>query len=39
MYSEHGAYLDGYDDAGRREHGTRELFANLAAYLAAEGTH
>jgi hypothetical protein len=32
-YTEQGAFLDGYDDSGQREHGTRELFAALAASL------
>jgi uncharacterized protein YndB with AHSA1/START domain len=33
LYTEQGAYLDGYDDAGQREHGTRELFDQLDAML------
>ncbi len=32
--TEQGAYLDGYDDAGQREHGTRELLEKLGASLA-----
>lgn len=32
-YTEQGAYLDGYDDAGQREHGTRELLGQLEAFL------
>jgi uncharacterized protein YndB with AHSA1/START domain len=32
--TEHGAYLDGYDDAGQREHGTGELLNALGASLA-----
>jgi uncharacterized protein YndB with AHSA1/START domain len=32
---EQGAYLDGYDDAGSREHGTKELMARMEASLAA----
>jgi len=32
--TEQGAYLDGYDDAGKREHGTRELLEKLGASLA-----
>jgi uncharacterized protein YndB with AHSA1/START domain len=32
--SETGAYLDGYDDAGSREHGTNEIINRLAEYLA-----
>ena len=33
IYTEQGAYLDGYDDAGQREHGTKELLNQLATYL------
>ncbi|HEY6258417.1 MAG TPA: SRPBCC family protein [Xanthobacteraceae bacterium] len=36
IYTEQGAFLDGYDDAGSREHGTRELLANLEAALKRE---
>lgn len=32
-YTEQGVYLDGYDDAGAREHGTRELLDQLDAFL------
>ena len=32
-YTEQGAFLDGYDDAGSREHGTRELLDALGAAL------
>lgn len=32
-YTEQGIYLDGFDDAGGREHGTRELLNQLEAYL------
>lgn len=32
-YTEQGAYLDGYDDAGQREHGTRWLVDMLAQSL------
>lgn len=35
VYTEQGAFLDGYDDAGAREHGTRGLFEALAAALDA----
>lgn len=35
IYTEQGAYLDGYDDAGSREHGTRILLGQLEAYLNA----
>jgi len=31
--TEQGVFLDGYDDAGKREHGTRELLEKLAATL------
>jgi uncharacterized protein YndB with AHSA1/START domain len=33
VYTEQGVYLDGYDDAGSRERGTRELFDELDAFL------
>jgi uncharacterized protein YndB with AHSA1/START domain len=33
--TEQGVYLDGYDDAGRREEGTRGLLEALAASLEA----
>lgn len=32
--TEHGAFLDGYDDAGAREHGTGILLDQLGASLA-----
>ena len=32
--SEHGAFLDGYDDAASRERGTIDLVAQLERYLA-----
>jgi uncharacterized protein YndB with AHSA1/START domain len=32
--TETGAYLDGYDDAGSREHGTNALIDKLGDYLA-----
>jgi uncharacterized protein YndB with AHSA1/START domain len=32
---EQGAFLDGYDDAGKREHGTGDLLDKLGASLAA----
>jgi uncharacterized protein YndB with AHSA1/START domain len=35
-YTEQGAFLDGYDDAGAREHGTRGLLEQLATALARE---
>jgi uncharacterized protein YndB with AHSA1/START domain len=31
--TEMGAYLDGWDKPGDREHGTRELLGNLARYV------
>ncbi len=34
-YTEQSIYLDGYDDAGAREHGTRELLNQLDALLKA----
>ena len=36
IYTEQGAILDGYDDAGSREHGTRALLDNLDAALRRE---
>jgi uncharacterized protein YndB with AHSA1/START domain len=36
IYTEQGAFLDGYDDAGSREHGTRALLDNLDAALRRE---
>jgi uncharacterized protein YndB with AHSA1/START domain len=33
VYTEQAVFLDGYDDAGSRERGTRGLFDQLAAYL------
>lgn len=33
--TEQGVYLDGYDDAGQREHGTRWLFDQLAKVVEA----
>jgi uncharacterized protein YndB with AHSA1/START domain len=33
VLSEQGIYLDGYDDAGERERGTRELLDQLDTYL------
>jgi uncharacterized protein YndB with AHSA1/START domain len=34
IYTEQGAFLDGYDDAGERERGTQELFTQLERWLA-----
>jgi hypothetical protein len=36
IYTVQGAFLDGYDDAGSREHGTRGLLDKLGAALARE---
>jgi hypothetical protein len=33
-FTEQGVFLDGFDDAGGREHGTRELLDQLGASLA-----
>jgi uncharacterized protein YndB with AHSA1/START domain len=35
-YTEQGVFLDGYDDAGQREHGTRELLGALETALRRE---
>ncbi|HTA66503.1 MAG TPA: SRPBCC family protein [Xanthomonadaceae bacterium] len=35
--TEQGAYVDGYDDAGSRERGTRDLIEKLAASVMAAG--
>lgn len=37
IYTEQGAFLDGYDDAGARERGTQELFDQLERYLTRLG--
>ena len=37
VITEQGAFLDGYDDAGGREQGTRMLVENLAVYLEGRG--
>lgn len=34
-FTEQGAFLDGYDDAGSREHGTKVLLEALGAFLKA----
>jgi uncharacterized protein YndB with AHSA1/START domain len=34
MLTETGAYLDGYDDAGSREHGTNAIIDKLGEFLA-----
>jgi uncharacterized protein YndB with AHSA1/START domain len=36
IYTEQGAFLDGYDDPAGREHGTRALLDNLGAALKRE---
>ena len=36
VYTEQSVFLDGHDDAGAREHGTRALFDNLDAALKRE---
>ena len=36
VYTEQSVYLDGHDDAGNRERGTRALFENLDAALRRE---
>ena len=33
VYTEQGAFLDGYDDAGAREEGTKQLLDQLGAFL------
>lgn len=33
VLTEQGVFLDGYDDAGQREEGTRELLSQLETYL------
>jgi hypothetical protein len=33
VLTEQGIFLDGYDDAGERERGTRELLNQLETYL------
>jgi uncharacterized protein YndB with AHSA1/START domain len=35
-FTEQGVYLDGYDDAGEREHGAGELLDQLGAELARQ---
>ncbi|HWA00576.1 MAG TPA: SRPBCC family protein [Caulobacterales bacterium] len=35
--TEHGAFLDGYDDNHGREHGTRLLVGNMAKFVDGEG--
>ena len=38
VYTEAGAYLDGFDNAAGREEGTRELLEGLAKHLARQTT-
>lgn len=38
VFTEQGAYLDGYDDAGAREHGTNELLDQLGAELTRQAS-
>jgi uncharacterized protein YndB with AHSA1/START domain len=35
VMTEQGAFLDGYDDNGSRERGSREIVEKLSAYLEA----
>ena len=35
VMTEQGAFLDGYDDAGSREHGSKDLIDGMGATLAA----
>ena len=37
VFTEQGAFLDGYDDAGAREHGFREIIDALEAELRRQG--
>jgi uncharacterized protein YndB with AHSA1/START domain len=37
-FTEQGVFLDGYDDAGQREHGSRWLLDKLAAAVEADST-
>jgi uncharacterized protein YndB with AHSA1/START domain len=39
VLTEQGVFLDGWDNAGQREHGTRDLLNNLDAYLARQAAH
>ena len=39
VYTEQSVFLDGHDDAGAREHGTRALFDNLEAALEREAVN
>ena len=37
LFSESGAFLDGYDDAGSREEGSNKLLDQIGEYLARSG--
>ena len=39
IYTEQAVFLDGHDDPGDREHGTRALFDNLEAALKREAVN
>ena len=39
VLTEHGAFLDGFDDAGGRERGTTDLLDALGAYLARQAAN
>ena len=39
IFTEQGAFLDGYDNAAQREQGTRELLDALGAQLRREGAN
>jgi len=39
VLTEQGVFLDGWDNAGQREHGTKELLNNLDAYLARQSAN
>lgn len=36
MFTEHGAFLDGLEEPGEREHGTALLLDGLESFLASE---
>jgi uncharacterized protein YndB with AHSA1/START domain len=38
ILTEQGVFLDGYDNAGQREHGTGELLDNLGTYLERQAS-
>jgi uncharacterized protein YndB with AHSA1/START domain len=39
VYTEQGAFIDGFDDPAAREHGTRDLLDNLDAALRREAAN